>query len=887
MRQGALGFNHGCAQHLASVARGLLLLSCLIAVTVTAVSSAKAAPTATQRCIAKKIRAVGNYQNCIARHTANFIQRGRAPRFHVCDKSFVRRFSRAEARGGCPTIGDLEVRKAAARACVVDVDVALESSAPKTHSGRCEGNKMRVGFRFGARKARVKARFVLKDLDPTTTNFSKLSARMAKRYARFESRFSTCPTTEDATPIETIIEQCIDIALAEISATGPTATPTNSPIPSSTPTVADTPTPTNTVPPTDTPTAEPTATATDTPVNTETPTNTVAPTDTPTAEATATATDTPVNTETPTNTVAPTDTPTAEATATDTPVNTETPTNTAAPTDTPTAEATATATDSSTATATPTSTATPTATSTPIPTAPTSFRRVFVTSVRYNGNLGGRGGANAKCTQLATAAGLPGKFRAWVSQGNSNEEARDNVENAEVPFLLVDGTIVANNWNDLTNGNLDNPINLDENGVTRSFTKNIWTGTADDGSEVTGLAGSVRCQGWTSGSGSDKGRTGSSSVIGSGWTNEGGVLPNVTCDSLKRLYCFQSNPLTVFVSSIPASAGFARGVEGADNFCDGLAQGAGLEGKYVAWLSSAGGTVGDAPEAKMRIRNYVGIYQLVNGTKVADNWVDLTDGTLDNPINIDQNGSLVSGTNNVWTGSTSDGSRFGTDCNNWTSSSKGDFGKVGSTNLSGVGWSEGNLEDCRNSQHVYCFETKIRCGTQGDKCAFQTLTDHFDPPFYQIKGDLGGLSGADAICQAAADFSSGVQDGVYKAWLSTPSTSAALRLSQSLTPYRRMDGVKIADNWTDLIDGTLDNPLCQGEIDVNPTNCNAGCPAAWTGTDSSGNYSSPSCSSWTDDGGALESLMGLAGNACEVDTKWTDFGDVDCFTGIALYCLQQ
>ncbi|MEQ1645057.1 MAG: hypothetical protein ABL959_16525, partial [Pyrinomonadaceae bacterium] len=79
-----------------------------------------------------------------------------------------------------------------------------------------------------------------------------------------------------------------------------------------------TPTPTNT--PTATPTNTPTATPTATPTNTPTATPTATPTNTPTATPTIAPTATPTNTPTATPTIAPTATPTNTPTATPTPV---------------------------------------------------------------------------------------------------------------------------------------------------------------------------------------------------------------------------------------------------------------------------------------------------------------------------------------------------------------------------------------------------------------------------------------------------------------------------------------------------------------------------------------------------------------------------------------
>jgi len=84
-------------------------------------------------------------------------------------------------------------------------------------------------------------------------------------------------------------------------------------------------------------------------------------------------------------------------------------------------------------------------------------------------------------------------------------------------------------------------------------------------------------------------------------------------------------------------------------------------------------------------------------------------------------------------------------------------------------------------------------------------------------GNLGGLEGADAKCQAAAD-NAGL-DGIFLAWLSTwpgpvigtPSIDPRTRFIRHNVPYVRTDGVKIADHYADLVDGTIDAPIDRTE----------------------------------------------------------------------------
>ncbi len=158
---------------------------------------------------------------------------------------------------------------------------------------------------------------------------------------------------------------------------------------------------------------------------------------------------------------------------------------------------------------------------------------VFATSQTWNGNLGGIFGAHAKCQAAAKAANLVGTYYAWIGQDtNGGFEVRDIFSKPSLPYKLVDGTLIANSWADLTDGSLQNPINKDENG--NAVTGNVWTNTTPSGAEG-GPFGS--CNGWTSSSSGADGWRGSTSSATSGWT--GTTDTGNICNQSYRLYCFE------------------------------------------------------------------------------------------------------------------------------------------------------------------------------------------------------------------------------------------------------------------------------------------------------------------------------------------------------------
>ena len=114
---------------------------------------------------------------------------------------------------------------------------------------------------------------------------------------------------------------------------------------------------------------------------------------------------------------------------------------------------------------------------------------------------------------------------------------------------------------------------------------------------------------------------------------------------------------------------------------------------------------------------------------------------------------------------------------------------------------------------------------------------------------IGGLTGADAKCQAEADAAQ--LGGTYKAWLSDITGSPSTRFKRSLlAPYVRTDGLVLAQNYDDLIDGTLGGPINKNAMNQTQTGaaiCDTNTFWVWsnTGSDGVGFGDASSCSGWT------------------------------------------
>jgi hypothetical protein len=150
---------------------------------------------------------------------------------------------------------------------------------------------------------------------------------------------------------------------------------------------------------------------------------------------------------------------------------------------------------------------------------------VFVSSAVVNGGLGGIAGADLKCTSLATAQGLKGTYRAWLSVAGTN--AADRITSAG-PWHLVNGQIVANTHAELVSGTLLRPINVDEKGNTPPAAEDrVWTGTGPNG-----VFSGPECGVW---SGAGSARVGEAEFKDGRWTNS----TVEDCGQVNRVYCFE------------------------------------------------------------------------------------------------------------------------------------------------------------------------------------------------------------------------------------------------------------------------------------------------------------------------------------------------------------
>ena len=361
----------------------------------------------------------------------------------------------------------------------------------------------------------------------------------------------------------------------------------------------------------------------------------------------------------------------------------------------------------------------------------------FITSTSGSGNIAtwpdvvsagpatGLVAADVVCQARAEAAGLPGTFKAWLSDDNDDAYCRmyglkgkkaancgqSSLPASAGPWVRTDGAPFAEVINKLTDSlAVLTPARFDENGNESIFSY-YYSGTGADGVAV---PGGNNCSGWTDGTGGGRGWIGSMVGTYRAWSDDTFDL----CSDSLRLLCMQTGsgkPLAylsagkkVFLTSEMGTGNLASwpsttgtglmGIAAGDAICNARAASAGLAGTYKAWLSDG------TNDMVSRLTTTTGPWIRLDGVKIANDKADLIDGTLLTEIIVDENGNYGLNSGMAWTGTVSNGTAAADTCTHWTDGSAGSNGTVGYINSIDYSWSGWVQEPCNAPGNLYCFE---------------------------------------------------------------------------------------------------------------------------------------------------------------------------------------
>ncbi|MGE0640883.1 MAG: hypothetical protein AB7G12_00865 [Thermoanaerobaculia bacterium] len=354
------------------------------------------------------------------------------------------------------------------------------------------------------------------------------------------------------------------------------------------------------------------------------------------------------------------------------------------------------------------------------------------------------------------------------------------------------------------------------------------------------------------------------------------------------------------ISTWPGATG-ATALDRADSVCRALAAAADTPlpnaSTYRAWLSTS------TTDAYCHVQGLTGKkatgcgggalpgggpWFLANGiTNFTGDLDELVDeGVIYRPVQRDENFDPIPTTlaeRSYWTGTLVDGTADAQNCGNWLSTSGN--GRIGEAWATVGRWTESIGPDCSASRRLLCLEPG----------AGERTTLHWSPgAIVFVTSEIGsgamndwpesdginGLAGADRICRNVALAGHLPVPDSFVAWLSTAAVDASARLTTN-GPFRRIDAFTIANNLSDLTDGTIATTIHVQEdgtylLDNNGT---------WTGTLGDGTFHPDRCLDWTSMVGSDDGLTGLETYAGLDD--WTDNFIANCSDVYRLYCFSN
>ena len=134
-------------------------------------------------------------------------------------------------------------------------------------------------------------------------------------------------------------------------------------------------------------------------------------------------------------------------------------------------------------------------------------------------------------------------------------------------------------------------------------------------------------------------------------------------------------------------------------------------------------------------------------------------------------------------------------------------------------------------------------------------------------GALGGRAGGDALCQAAMPANG---CSTTHALLSVSATDEILDMPTKYgvptdSPILALGGAQIADNWADLLDGTIDTSLGGAGVIV-------GTSFWYSGSNADGSVTDKTCTGWT----TTAALNGTYGASNQTGSKWISTSYATC-----------
>jgi hypothetical protein len=368
---------------------------------------------------------------------------------------------------------------------------------------------------------------------------------------------------------------------------------------------------------------------------------------------------------------------------------------------------------------------------------------------------------------------------------------------------------------------------------------------------------------------------------------------NVIADFQPANYMFvTSQPV-----ALPLGAATADVHSLANNLCAAAAAAATPtplpETRWVAWISTAGLTVGGAVSALAALGT-AGGWMRPDGQPFANTTADLLAGGVLHPARVTENGDQLASDALVTTGSGADGAAAGLDsnCQDWTSAAG--MALAGEAAAGGATWTASpyRTSSCAPSGRLYCFgidydasDASVAAVPVAGRTAF--LSKGLFTP------GGAGRAVADKLCQDEADASTLAARGTYLALLAGDGQAASTRFDLTGAAWTRVDGVALAARAGDLVDtGVAADDLVLSTLNMHSDGTTQAANASpWTGAsgpDQPGTADT-TCGDWQSADGAagVQGDATIARARSDLAPSYFDDGAAhSCALARPVYCLQ-
>jgi hypothetical protein len=196
-----------------------MLVACLSLAAVTLSVLAARPAVAQNRCAGYKIKTAGKAARCLLKQEARAALDGSIDNDAValCHAKLQGAFFKAEAKGECITVGDVEAIDDKISAFVSDMSGQLAPGAPDEK--KCQSLKLKATGAKAKCLLNVEGRAEAKGLPPDPLRLMRCRDKFALVFADIEAQHH-CTTTGDAADIEDAVDAFVDDVVTELTPGG-------------------------------------------------------------------------------------------------------------------------------------------------------------------------------------------------------------------------------------------------------------------------------------------------------------------------------------------------------------------------------------------------------------------------------------------------------------------------------------------------------------------------------------------------------------------------------------------------------------------------------------------------------------------------------------------